>query len=48
MVKKEKMYAMVFGAASDAIDLMEEDRVQEAIDLLGEMLLKAEDLYMED
>lgn len=48
MAKKEKMYAIVCGAASDAIDLMQEDRVQDAINLLGEMLRRAEDLYLED
>ena len=29
------MYAIVCGAASDAIDLMQEDRVQDAINLWG-------------
>lgn len=48
MAKQEKMYAIVCGAASDAIDLMQEDKVQEAINLLGEMLQRAEDLYLED
>ena len=42
------MYAIVCGAASDAIDLMQEDRVQDASNLLGEMLRRAEDLYLED
>ena len=48
MAKQEQMYAIVCGAASDAIDRMQEDKVQEAINLLGEMLQRAEDLYLED
>lgn len=47
MVLYEKMYAILCGAASDALDLLESGQEQDAITLLGEVLLKAEDMYVE-
>lgn len=47
MAMYETMYAILCGAASDALDLLESGQTQDAINLLGEMLLKTEDLYVE-
>ena len=42
----EKMYAILCGAVSDAVDLMENDENQRAIQLLKEKLCEIEELYI--
>ena len=42
----QKMYALLCGAASDAIDLIAEGRAEQASRLLQAALLDAEELYM--
>ena len=46
MAMHEKMYAILCGAVSDAVDLMENDENQRAIQLLKEKLSEMEDLYI--
>ena len=43
-----KMYAILCAAASDAIDLLDEEKNREARQLLQSALLKAEEIYLED
>ena len=43
----QKMYALLCGAASDAVDLIERGESIKAAALLREALLKAEDMYIE-
>ena len=43
----QKMYALLCGAASDAVDLIEQGEDRKASALLREALLKAEDMYIE-
>ena len=43
-----KMYAILCAAASDAIDLLDEEKNREARQLLQGALLKAEEIYLED
>ena len=40
------MYAILCGAVSDAVDLMENDENQRAIQLLKEKLCEIEELYI--
>ena len=47
MANYEKMYAILCGAASDAVDLLESCGLQQAIDLLKERLLETEAMYIE-
>ena len=42
-----KMYALLCGAASDAIDLIGAGRAEQAMQLLQSALLEAEELYVE-
>lgn len=42
----EKMYALLCGGVSDALDLMEGGENQRAADLLRALLLQTEDLYL--
>ena len=40
------MYAILCGGCSDAADLLYEGRLREAVDLLQQNLLSAEELYL--
>ena len=46
MAMSEKMYAILCGAVSDAVDLMENDENQRALQLLKEKLCEIEELYI--
>ena len=48
MADYEKMYAILCGAASRAVDFLEQDQGVHAIRLLKKALEQAEDLYIED
>ena len=48
MADYEKMYAILCGAASRAVDFVEQDQGAHAIRLLKKALEQAEDLYIED
>ena len=44
----QKMYAIVYGAASDAIDLLRSrENILQAQTLLGSALLRAEEMYLD-
>ena len=47
MPNYQKMYALLCGAASDAVDLIERGESIKASALLREALLKTEDMYIE-
>ena len=48
MAMYEKMYAILCGAVSDAVDLMESDDNQGAIELLKAKLEELEELYINE
>ncbi len=48
MADYEKMYAILCGAASGAVDFLEQDQGAHAIRLLKKALEQAENLYIED
>ncbi len=44
----EKMYAILCGAASDAMDLLQNGETEDALNLLKETLLRTEEIYVEE
>lgn len=44
----EKMYHILFNAVTDAMDLMEEQKYQEALTLLEQASREAEEVYISE
>ncbi len=48
MINYEKMYAILCGAASDAVDCLENGQSADAISLLKNALEQTEEMYIQD